>query len=85
MAEFWGSYAIWAIWIIFGLIFLVTTPCHAVFLLPFVGLPAFWVLPLGYALPINAAIWLVSYFLYRVIRGAMTKPVQGGLQSSSRH
>jgi membrane protein implicated in regulation of membrane protease activity len=84
MAEFFESYAIWAIWIIFGLIFLiflVTAPCHAVFLLPFVGLPAFWLLPLGYALPINIAVWLASPFLYRVIRGAMKKPVQDGFQS----
>ena len=84
MAEFFESYAIWAIWIIFGLfflIFLVMAPCHAVFLLPFVGLPAFWLLPLGYALPINIAVWLASPFLYRVIRGAMRKPLQDGFQS----
>ncbi len=84
MAEFFESYVIWAIWIIFGLfflIFLVMAPCHAVFLLPFVGLPAFWLLPLGYALSINFVIWLASPFLYRVIRGAMRKPVQDGFQS----
>ncbi len=84
MAEFFGNYAIWAIWIIFGLfflIFLVTAPCHAVFLLPFVGLPMFWLLPLGYALPINIAVWLASPFLYRVIRGAMRKPPADGFRS----
>ncbi len=84
MAEFFESYAIWIIWIIFGLIFLVflvMAPCHAVFLLPFVGLPMFWLLPLGYALPINFVIWLATPFLYRVIRRAMRKPIQDGFQS----
>ncbi len=84
MAEFLESYAIWAIWIIFGLtflIFLVMAPCHAVFLLPFVGLPLFWLLPLGYALPINIAAWLATPFLYRVIRRAMIRPVEDGFQS----
>ena len=84
MAEFFESYAIWIIWIIFGLfflVFLVTAPCHAVLLLPLVGLPLFWLLPLGYALPINIAVWLASPFLYRVIRGAMRKPLQDGFQS----
>ncbi len=84
MAEFFESNAIWVIWIIFGLfflVFLVTTPCHAVFLLPFVGLPAFWVLPLGYALPINFTVWLATPFLYWLIRRAMKRPVQDGFQS----
>ena len=84
MAEFFGSYALWVIWIIFGLsflIFLVTAPCHAVFLLPFVGLPLFWLLPLAYALPINFVLWLATPFLYRMIRSTMRKPVQDGFQS----
>ena len=84
MAEFFGSYTIWGIWIIYGLIFLtflVMAPCHAVFLLPFAGLPLFWLLPLEYALPINFAIWLTSFFLYRVIRRGMRKPIQDGFQS----
>ncbi len=84
MAEFLGSYAIWVVWIIFGLvflIFLVTAPCHAVFVLPFAGIPLFWLLPLGYALPINIAVWLASPFLYRVIRRAMRKPLTDGFRS----
>ncbi len=84
MAEFFESYAIWVSWIIFGLIFLiflVTAPCHAVLLLPFAGLPLFWLLPLGYALPINGGIWLASPFLYRAIRRGMRKPIQDGFQS----
>ncbi len=84
MAEFFESYAIWIIWIILGLgllVMFVTAPCHAVFLLPFAGIPLFWLLPLGYALPVNIAIWLASPFLYRAIRGAMRRPVQDGFQS----
>ncbi len=84
MAEFFESYALWAIWIIFGLsflVFLVMAPCHAVFLLPFVGLPLFWLLPLGYALPINFVTWLASPFLYRMIMRAMKKPLADGFQS----
>ncbi len=84
MAEFFESYAIWIIWIIFGLFFLfflVTAPCHAVLLLPLLGLPLFWLLPLGYALPINIAAWLASPFLYWVIRRAMRKPPADGFRS----
>ncbi|MFC2021718.1 NfeD family protein [Chloroflexota bacterium] len=84
MAEFFGSYAIWTIWIILGLMFLVmfvVAPCHAVFLLPFVGLPMFWLLPLGYALPINIAAWLATPVLYWLIRRAMRKPTQDGFHS----
>ena len=84
MAEFFESYAICASWIIFGAIFLVMfamAPCHAVLLLPFAGLPLFWLLPLGYALPINIAAWLATPFLYRLIRRAMRKPIRDGFQS----
>ncbi len=84
MAEFFESYAIWIISIIFWLFFLVfwvMAPCHAVFVLPFAGLPLFWLLPLGYALPINIAAWLATPFLYRVIRRAMIRPVEDGFQS----
>ncbi len=48
--------------------------CHLIFLLPVAGLPLFWLLPLGYALPINIVIWLASPFLYWLIRRAMKKP-----------
>ncbi len=84
MTEFFASYGIWVIWIISGLFFLIfmaTAPCHAVLLLPFVGLPLFWLLPLGYALPINIAAWLATPFLYHLIRRAMRKPTVDGFQS----
>ncbi len=84
MTEFLASYAIWIIWIILGVFFLVlmvSAPCHAVFLLPFAGLPLFWLLPLGYALPINVAAWVATPFLYRMIRRAMKKPIRDGFRS----
>ncbi len=84
MAEFFESYALWIIWIILGLgflVFLATAPCHAVLLLPLVGLPLFWLLPLGYALPINIAAWLATPFLYRVLRRAMKQPTADGFRS----
>ena len=49
--------------------------------MPVLGLPLFWLLPLGYALPINFVIWLISLFLYRLIHRAMMKPIQDGFQS----
>lgn len=84
MAEFFASYAIWIIWIIIGvffLFFLATAPCHAAFILPLVGLPLFWLLPLEYALPINLVIWAASPLLYRAIRRAMSKPTADGFRS----
>ncbi|OGO19449.1 MAG: hypothetical protein A2144_10735 [Chloroflexi bacterium RBG_16_50_9] len=84
MAELFESYTSWIIWIILGLsflVFLVMAPCHAIFLFPFVGLPLFWLLPLGYALPINLVIWLAMPFLYRMIKGAMKKPPADGFRS----
>ncbi len=55
--------------------------CHLILLMPVLGLPLFWLLPLGYALPINVVIWLISAFLYRLIHRAMMKPIQDGFQS----
>ena len=55
--------------------------CHLIFLLPVAGLPLFWLLPFGYALPTNIAIWLISAFLYWLITRAMRKPLQDGFQS----
>ncbi len=84
MAEFFQSNALWVTWIVFGLlflVFLVMAPCHAVFVLPFVGIPLFWLLPLEYALPINFVIWIASFFLYRAMRGAMKKPPADGFRS----
>ena len=55
--------------------------CHLILLMPVLGLPLFWLLPLGYALPSYVVIALISAFLYWLIRGAMRKPPQDGFQS----
>lgn len=55
--------------------------CHLVLLMPILGLPLFWLLPLGYALPTNIVLWLTAAFLYWLIRKAMRKPIQDGFQS----
>ncbi len=55
--------------------------CHLILLMPLLGLPLFWLLPLGYALPINVVIWLTSAFLYWLIMRAMRKPRRDGFQS----
>ncbi len=49
--------------------------------MPVLGLPLFWLLPLGYALPVNIALWLLAAFLYWLIRKAMRRPVQDGFRS----
>ena len=78
MAEFFAGYAIW---ISFGLTLLVMlvmfimAPCHAVLLLPFMGLSLFWLLPLEYALPVNIVGWLASPFFYRAIKKALGRPI----------
>ena len=55
--------------------------CHLVLLMPLFGIPLFWLLPLGYALPANIALWLIAAFLYWLIRKAMRKPIQDGFRS----
>jgi len=49
--------------------------------MPLLGLPLFWLLPLGYALPSYGVIVLMSVFLYWLITRAMRKPIQDGFQS----
>lgn len=49
--------------------------CHLVFLVPLVGIPLFWLLPLEHALPINILLWVVSGLLgYKVVRAMMLSP-----------
>ncbi len=55
--------------------------CHLILLMPVLGLPLFWLLPLGYALPINIVLVLISVFLYFLIVRAMKEPIQDGFQS----
>ena len=52
--------------------------CHLVFLIPLAGILLFWLLPLGYALPINILLWIVSGLLgYKVIRAMVLSPKDG--------
>ena len=52
--------------------------CHLIFLVPLAGIPLFWILPLGYALPINVLLWIVSGLLgYKVIKAMMSPPKDG--------
>ncbi|MAF86079.1 MAG: hypothetical protein CL875_06380 [Dehalococcoidales bacterium] len=55
--------------------------CHLILLMPVLGIPLFWLVPLEHALPINIALWLTSALLYRQIMRAMRKPRQDGFQS----
>ncbi len=52
--------------------------CHLVFLVPLAGIPLFWILPLGYALPINIVLWITSGLLgFKVVRAMMISPRDG--------
>ncbi len=55
--------------------------CHLILLLPVLGLPLFWLLPLGYALPSYIVLVLISAFFYWLIMREMKKPMQDGFQS----
>src|SRR4030042_1097316 len=49
--------------------------CHLIFLVPLAGIPLFWILPLGYALPINVLLWIIFGLLgYKVVRSIMMPP-----------
>ncbi len=52
--------------------------CHLIFLVPLAGIPLFWILPLGYALPINVLLWIIFGLLgYKVVRAMMMPPKDG--------
>ena len=55
--------------------------CHLILLMPVLGLPVFWLMPLSVALPIYIIVVLISAFLYWMIMKAMNKPPQDGFQS----
>ncbi len=55
--------------------------CHLIFLVPLVGIPLFWLLPLEYTLPINVLLWIVFGLIgYKVVK-AMMKPPDDGFKS----
>jgi len=55
--------------------------CHLILLMPVLGLPILWIMPLSFAIPSYVVIVLMSVFLYWLITKAMRKPIQDGFQS----
>lgn len=55
--------------------------CHLILLMPVLGVPLFWLLPLSYAVPANLVILLISVLLYWAVMRAMKRPVQDGFHS----
>ena len=52
--------------------------CHLIFLVPLAGVPLFWLIPLEYALPVNALLWIVFSLLgYKVVKAMMMSPKDG--------
>ncbi len=54
---------------------------HLVLLMPIIGLIVFWIWPLSIALPVYAAILIVSGLLWAVLLKAMHRPVTTGEES----
>ena len=55
--------------------------CHLILLMPVLGLPIFWLMPLSSAVPSYIVIVLISALLYWLIARAMRKPLHDGFQS----
>ena len=55
--------------------------CHLILLMPVLGIPIFWLIPLNFTIPSYIVIVLLSTFLYWLIIRAMKKPIQDGFQS----
>lgn len=58
--------------------------CHIILALPVLGLPLFWLLPLPLAVEANAAVLLVSAWMYWLVYRAMARPVVTGVEALSR-
>lgn len=54
--------------------------CHLILMLPVLGLPIFWLLPLSEALPIYGVILALSILVYVYVMRAMHHPVQTGAE-----
>lgn len=52
--------------------------CHLILLLPFFGLPVFWLLPLALAIPVYLVILLLSAWVYYYTILAMRRKVTVG-------
>lgn len=52
--------------------------CHLLLLLPVLGLPLFWLLPLTIAAPVYALLLAFSIWLYRALMRSLHQPAEGG-------
>lgn len=55
--------------------------CHLLLLMPIIGLPIFWLVPLNFAIPIYAVIVLISGLLYWLIVRSMRRTPLIGVES----
>lgn len=58
--------------------------CHLILMLPVLGLPVFWLLPLSEALPAYGAILALSILVYVYVLRAMRHPVETGAEEILR-
>lgn len=54
--------------------------CHLILMLPVLGLPVLWLLPLSQALPIYGVILALSVVVYVYVMRAMRHPVETGAE-----
>jgi membrane protein implicated in regulation of membrane protease activity len=54
--------------------------CHLILMLPVLGLPVFWLLPLLEALPVYGVILVLSILVYVYVVRAMRHPVETGAE-----
>jgi membrane protein implicated in regulation of membrane protease activity len=54
--------------------------CHLILMLPVLGLPVFWLLPLSQALPIYGVILALSILVYVYVMRALHHPVETGAE-----
>ena len=55
--------------------------CHLILLLPLLALPLFWLVPMSIAVPVYAAVLLLSGGIYFLAIRAMRQPVQTGVEA----
>ncbi|MFQ5755903.1 MAG: NfeD family protein [Acidiferrobacterales bacterium] len=54
--------------------------CHIILALPILGLPVFWLWPVGVAAPVYAVIVMISIWTYAFVMRAMRRPVETGTE-----
>lgn len=54
--------------------------CHLILMLPVLGLPVFWLLPLPEALPVYGVVLALSILVYVYVMRAMRHPVETGAE-----